>query len=284
MGPLLPRAALVGALACSLAASLLGAATPAVADDDADGERPLYTCMPAAPTTRMHVSFKPDVSVADLGVWVAGFTCENVIIGPEVAKHATRLQVITPAPMTPKQAVKLFVSTLEAAGLKVKHKDRTFTVTLGPGTPRGCPDVAAAVDGPGGAPVVVGAPTLDIDRLSDKIADGVRTIDASHVEVPRALFDELVANPTAFARGARVLPSFTDGIVKGVRFYAVRPGSLVARAGLANGDTVTAVNGLPLDTADHALDAYTSLRGASRVEVSIVRRGKPFTLTVTIVP
>lgn len=273
MSPLLCRA-------LALALALGAGAAPAVADD---AEPVMYTCAPAAPSTKLTVSFKPDTSVADLAVWVAGFTCESVVIGPDVAKHATRLQLVTPAPMTPKQAVKLFVTSLEAAGLRVKHKDRTFTVTLGPGMPRACPDLAATAGGPD-EPVVETVPTIDADRLADKVADRIRRIDATHVEVPRATFDEVMANPLAVSRGARVVPSVVAGTVNGFRIYAVRPGSIYARLGVLNGDTITTINGHAVDTADRALDAYTALRGAAKVELGGLRRGKPFTLTITITP
>ena len=198
------------------------------------------------------------------------------------AKHATKLQVIAPRSLTPREAVKLFTASLEAAGLKVRHKDRTFSVTLGPGMPRGCPDGAVATAA-GGAAVEL-APPLDADRLADKVAAAIRRVDATHVEVSRATADEVLANPAAFTRGARVLPAVKDGAMIGFKLDAVRPGSVYARLGLANGDTITAIAGQPLDSLDHAMDAYSAVRTASKIDVAIVRRGAPLTVTVTIVP
>lgn len=289
--PSLARAlvAAAAALAATLAA---GPPRPAAAGPDADAdtdaardpEAPLYACAPAAPTTRLQIDFAPDISVAQLAVWVASFTCESVVIAPDVAKHATRLQIIAPRPLTPREAVKLFVTSLEAAGLKVRRKDRTFTVTLGPGMPRACPDVsAAAAAGVDGAPVEA-SPPLDGDRLADKVAAGIRKLDATHVELPRALVDEVLANPLAFSRAARVVPAVKDGAIVGFKLYAVRPGGVFARLNLLNGDTITAIAGQPLDSFDHALDAFTALRTTSRVEVAVVRRGAPMTLTITVVP
>ncbi|HVV85254.1 MAG TPA: type II secretion system protein GspC [Kofleriaceae bacterium] len=273
-----PRAA--ASLALALAAAL--AAVPAAsADDDVTG----YACSPAPASAKLTVSFRPDVSVAELATWVAGFTCESVVIAPDVAKHATRVQIIAPAPLTPKQAIKLFVASLEAAGLKVKRKDRTFTVTLGPGMPRSCPDVVAAgeEDGSDGAAPEVAIP-VDADREADKIAAGIRKVDETHSEVPRAVVDQALANPGVMARGARVLPAVTGGKLDGFKLYAIRPGGAYARIGLVNGDIVVSLNGLGLDNLDRALDAYTALRTATRVDVGILRRGKPMTLTVTITP
>lgn len=267
------RAAVVLALA-------IAAAAPRAAIADDDGGDLVYACTPAAPTAKLTATFKPEVSVAELAVWVAGFTCEAVVIAPDVAKHATRVQIIAPAAMTPKQAIKLFTASLEAAGLRVRRKDRTFTVTLGPGMPRTCPDLAV---GESGEPLT-GAPPLDVDVLADRLAAQIRTVDATHREVPRRLVDDVLANPTAFARGARVLPAVTAGVVTGFKIYAVKPGGVYARLGLVNGDVVTAIAGRPVDTMDRALEAYGALRTASQVEVAVLRRGKPVTLTVTFVP
>jgi general secretion pathway protein C len=57
-----------------------------------------------------------------------------------------------------------------------------------------------------------------------------------------------------------------------------------ARLGLANGDIVDALNGRPLHSLEEALDAYTALRATDRLALSVVRRGAPLTLTVTITP
>ena len=267
-------------VAAGLATASIAALTrPAAADDDA----PLYACKPVAATTKLTVSFQPATSIAELAIWVAGFTCESVIIAPDVAKYATRVQLITPRPLTAREAIRLFTNSLEAAGLKVRHKDKTFMVTLGPGLPRSCPDLAVATTG-SGDPLGSVAPPLDAELLADKIAASVRKIDAGHAEIPRAAVDEILANPMAFGRGARVLPSAKGGVADGFKIYAVRPGSIFARVGLTNGDTITAIDGHPLDNVDRALEAYSALRTASRIELGVIRRGTPFTLVITIVP
>lgn len=257
----------------------LAAPAPAAADDDTAAS---YACVPAPLATPVSVSFGPEVSIAELATWVAGFTCESVVVAPGIAKHATRLQVIVPAPLTARQALKLFVHTLEAAGLRVKRKDRTFTITAGPGSPRACPDLVAA--DPASHEPLAGALPIDADLLADKVAAGIRRVDATHATVPRALVDELLANPEAFARGARAIPALKAGAVIGFKFYAVRPGGVHARLGLINNDTVTAIDGIALDTMDRALAAFSSVRTAAQVEIAVTRRGKPMTLTIAIVP
>lgn len=264
--------------ALALTAIALAAATPASADDDTAS----YTCVPAPLTAPVAVSFGPEVSLAELATWVAGFTCESVVIAPGIARHATRLQVIVPTPPTARQALKLFTQTLEAAGLRVKRRDRTFTITAGPGTPRTCPDLVAA--DPDSDPSVTGALPIDADAVADRVAAGIRRIDATHATVPRALVDEILASPQGFARGARAIPALKGGAVIGFKLYAVRPGGVHARVGLINQDTVTAINGVALDTLDRALAAFASVRTAAQVEVAVTRHGKPLTLSIAILP
>lgn len=117
---------------------------------------------------------------------------------------------------------------------------------------------------------------------ADLDLSGIVRTDDTHVQIPRALVDSVLANPMTVAKGARVVPSVKQGVANGFKLYAVRPGSIYAELGFANGDTITAVNGMVLDSMDDALEAYTKLRAATRVEVAIERRGKPIELTITV--
>ena len=45
--------------------------------------------------------------------------------------------------------------------------------------------------------------------------------------------------------------------------------------GLQNGDTLLRINGHDVSSPDKALEAYTTIRGASSITLDIERRGKP---------
>jgi membrane-associated protease RseP (regulator of RpoE activity) len=62
----------------------------------------------------------------------------------------------------------------------------------------------------------------------------------------------------------------------------IRPSSLYARLGLLNGDTLVSVNGFELTSADKALEIYTKLREASRIEIVVERKGVQLTLAYSI--
>ena len=81
------------------------------ADDDH-----LYTCKEATPDTKIAVTFKPDASLRDLTVWLAGFTCRSVVFSSDVVRAAPTVTIISPRTLTPKQALQLFVDAVEATG------------------------------------------------------------------------------------------------------------------------------------------------------------------------
>lgn len=122
----------------------------------------------------------------------------------------------------------------------------------------------------------------DGDDLQAAIDSGIKKIDDNTYEIDKSLVDKVLANPMGVAKGARVVPAVQNGKPNGFKLYAIRPSSVYAKLGLTNGDTLSAINGMELTTADKALEVYTKLREATQLEVEIQRRGKPMTLKYSI--
>jgi len=116
----------------------------------------------------------------------------------------------------------------------------------------------------------------------DPLLDTITKLDDLHYEVPRATIDQLLANPMAFSRQARIVPSYRSGQPDGLKLYAIRPGSLWSTLGIANGDTIQTVNGHALSSPDGALEIYTKVRDATKLEVGVRRRGGGDEQVVTI--
>jgi S1-C subfamily serine protease len=120
------------------------------------------------------------------------------------------------------------------------------------------------------------------DPDDQAIVDSVRKLDDTHVEIPRSTVDRVLTNPMAIAKGVRIVPAVKNGRPDGMKLYAIRPNSLWAALGFQNGDTVHSINGVELDDASKALDAYTKLRDTTRLEIELSRRGRPEILVITI--
>ncbi len=245
-------------------------------------EEPMYACKEPGPSAKLTVQFKPEASLVDLATWVTGFTCKNVVFSADVAKRATKVTVVSPKALTPKQALELFVDAVEATGMVVTVKRDTILIKLGPSMPRSCPDLADKPKPTGGE--LTGDPFAPVAEapLDAELDAGIKTLGPNRRSITRALVDQVLANPMAVAKGARVVPSVKDGKPNGFKLYAIRPGGLFARLGFVNGDLLMRINGLEITDADKALEVYTKLRDAKQVVVSIMRQGKPLDLTVDI--
>jgi general secretion pathway protein C len=239
----------------------------------AHADDPKYACKEPAPDAKIVAYFKAETTLKDLTAWALGFTCKAIVFDASVQQDVPKVVIATPKPLTPKQALALFVDAIQATGLVVEVKPDTIVIKRGPNTPQKCPDVATATP-PASDPAA--------DELAAAIDKGIVVVDETHRRVDKTLIDKILANPMAVAKGARVVPAMKDGKAQGFKLYAIRPSSIYAKLGLSNGDTLAAVNGFDLTTADKALEVYTKLRDAKTLVVDLTRRGKPITLTYTI--
>jgi general secretion pathway protein C len=127
-----------------------------------------------------------------------------------------------------------------------------------------------------GAPVAA-APTTPTDPLAAELDKGVKKIGEHNYEVQRSTLDSLLGNMGALAKGARIVPETKDGKSAGFRLFSIRPEGPFAKIGLLNGDVVSAINGLEMNSPDQALLAYTKLKTANHLSVAIERNGQKIT-------
>ena len=119
-------------------------------------------------------------------------------------------------------------------------------------------------------------------RRCGVFGDVVR-VDATHYLVERAALEHALACPEVVARSARIIPVLTDGRPRGLRLYAIRPGSPAALLGLRNGDTVLAIDDLPVVGDPGELGPLTERGRRTHHALSIRRLSRDLTLSYTLV-
>ncbi len=91
--------------------------------------------------------------------------------------------------------------------------------------------------------------------------------------IPRTDITAALANFGALASSIR--GSFTP---TGARLDAISPDSLLAKAGLRNGDVITSINNQPLRSLDDAANLYARAGSMKAATILLQRAGKPVTL------
>ncbi len=109
----------------------------------------------------------------------------------------------------------------------------------------------------------------------------IRKLDDLHYAMPRATFDQLIANLTGFMKGARIVPSMKNGVPDGLKLYAIRPVSVWNKVGFMNGDAILRINGLSVDTLEKAIELYPKIKDGKSLLFDIRRRGREATIAIT---
>ena len=115
------------------------------------------------------------------------------------------------------------------------------------------------------------------DPLAAELQKGVKKTGEHSYEVQRGTVDSLLNNMSALSRAARIVPEMKDGRAAGFRLFSVRPDGPFAMIGLQNGDVISTINGLEMNSPDQALMVYTKLKSASHLSVGLERNGQKIT-------
>ena len=76
----------------------------------------------------------------------------------------------------------------------------------------------------------------------------------------------------------RIVPELAAGKLVGVRLFGIQPKGVFAAVGLRNGDRLEAINGIAMNSPEHALSLYSELRSTSDFDLRLARRGRPIAL------
>lgn len=98
----------------------------AQADNDSAVEEGLYSCGKAKGP--VSVSFKPEVELKDLITWAMGFTCKNFVYGAGIGGRTSKVTIIAPKKMTPRNAWQVFLVSLQTMNLTVVPQNNVLRI------------------------------------------------------------------------------------------------------------------------------------------------------------
>jgi general secretion pathway protein C len=137
-----------------------------------------------------------------------------------------------------------------------------------------------AADTGDGAPLL--ATNTPVKEPSAAWGAGIKALDGNNFEVPRSEVDRAINNLNDIAMQARLVPAFKDGAAEGFKLFSIRPDSLYSKIGIQNGDVITRINGLDMNDPAKALEVYTKLKDAPRIDVDIDRNGTNMRMTYNV--
>jgi general secretion pathway protein C len=101
----------------------------------------------------------------------------------------------------------------------------------------------------------------------------IRATSENEYEVPRAEIDRTLSNLNDVAMQARIVPAFKDGVAQGFKLFSIRPDSIYTKIGIQNGDVIKRINGFDLNSPEKALEVYSKLKEANRIDIEVERNG-----------
>ena len=94
--------------------------------------------------------------------------------------------------------------------------------------------------------------------------------------------DKTLANLNDVAMQARIVPAFKDGQAEGFKLFSIRPDSIYSKIGIVNGDVIKRINGFDLNSPEKALEVYSKLKEANRIDIEVDRNGRPLRKTYNV--
>jgi general secretion pathway protein C len=89
-------------------------------------------------------------------------------------------------------------------------------------------------------------------------------------------------SPAQLFSEARILPKYEAGEMVGVQLSAIKPGSLFEKMGIKDGDTITALNGIRIDSPEQSSRILLELTSADAFTVEVNNADGTQTLNVTL--
>ena len=119
-------------------------------------------------------------------------------------------------------------------------------------------------------------------QLPRRIARHIRRVSSTEFVIERRAVDMIFDRQATLMRSVRLRPNQQGGEVTSLTLSRLGRGPLLSALGLRNGDQIQSINGYSLTSPEKALEAYARMRTASKLELSLQRRGRPLTIEYRI--
>jgi general secretion pathway protein C len=119
---------------------------------------------------------------------------------------------------------------------------------------------------------------------SSALGTGIKSTGNNNYEIPRAEIDKTLSNLNDVAMQARIVPAFKDGVAQGFKLFSIRPDSIYTKIGIQNGDVIKRINGFDLNSPEKALEIYSKLKEANRIDIEVERNGAVVKKTYSVTP
>ena len=103
------------------------------------------------------------------------------------------------------------------------------------------------------------------------------------VDTRRAELERMLETPTLMSQ-AWLVPLFRAGQAVGIKVYALQPGTLLAALGLHNGDTLVAINDIPVTDSERCLELYSGLDSLDFLDIGVRRDDRELRIIVLVHP
>lgn len=132
------------------------------------------------------------------------------------------------------------------------------------------------------ANTVVTPPARNSGPAEPALGSGIRQTGEDTYEIEKSEIDKTLSNLNQVAMQARIVPAFKDGVATGFKLFSIRPDSIYAKIGIQNGDVIRRINGFEINSPDKALEVYSKLKEAGRIEIEVDRNGRTVRKTYNV--
>jgi hypothetical protein len=116
----------------------------------------------------------------------------------------------------------------------------------------------------------------------ETVRAGITKVSDTEFIVSRTVVDAILSDQQEMMKSVRIVPEMQAGKTVGIKLFGVRPDSVPALLGFQSGDRLEKINGFDMTSPEKALEVYTNLSKATKIEVDLTRQSEPTKLTYTL--